>query len=727
MSFLQEPRLIEETTNNYQPNQAKQYHKENKPVLQIKLSHGYTLCVADDNLALMTPYVLLEQEAWFEDEVNILPELAPPGSVLVDIGANHGIYTLALAQRAALCGGRVIAFEPNPGLHPGLEASLAANQLAHLVKLRHEGLSREPGQAQFHIPLNPELASLSPVAGARQVDVELTTLDALADALDPDERLGLLKIDAEGAELDILAGGKHALEKHRPIAMFEIKHGTSFNHGLAEAFVAQDYELFRVLPGFDLLLPWKPGEALDGYQLNLIACPPGEVIRLEQAGLLLSQTQARKLANTASEQEKAECETDADLLQRCLHAQADLLSPQQQATAMLLAKALDLQSGTANQRYVWALAARTALLKLVQHDSCGMEWRLALARIEQMLGERVSALRHIDLALRQLAQLSDPKILVSPHPGFDGQPVDKSRVDWLRCALHESRVKLMRYSGYFGDDISQLIAIHAMPEHSLEIERRLALSLLRAGKKITILPTSALCSDKHLNSKIWQRISQGEYRVDAPGNLPAFHWPTDSPAQEDDLPEGLWLHVGGKEAKPGWQMLNITPGPGVDKVGDIRNLSHLETASCARVYASHVLEHVHQNEVPGVLKGFARLLKPGGQLAISVPDMDTLSRHYLDTRLTAAQRHHVMRMMFGDQTDAHDFHYVGFNFELLSGLLKAAGFDLVQRVARFGLFEDTSNYAPYGQLISLNLIARKAIAGNEIAQSKQKLPPPPPE
>lgn len=691
-------------------------------MLNIRLRHGYTLCVPD-NLALMTPYVLLEQESWFEDEVDLLPQLAPPGTVLVDVGANQGVYTLALARRAYTHGGRVLAFEPNPDLHPGLQASLEANGLSRFVTLRQEGLSRAPGQARFHIPPNPELASLTPMQGAREVEVELTTLDALAASLAPGERLGLMKLDAEGAELDILAGGHTALAAHQPIVMFEIKHGSTFNTGLAEALVARGYALYRVLPGFGLLTPWAPGEALDGYQLNLIACPPAEVARLQEAGLLLS---AEQIAQAAADEP-----VDLPLLRSVLHAEPERLTPELHTLAMHLARALD-ERLAGPLRYAHAHAARLGLQLRLDTEGLAPEWRLALARLDQMRGERVAAQAHIQAVLPQLPDLAEPVLLVSPHPAFDHQPIGTERAGWLRCALHEARVRLMRYSGYFGVDLNQLKAIHAMPQHTLEMDRRLALALLKAGKKITILPESALCSDQHLNGQVWQAIARGEYRVEVAGAKLSEVIQTDPAELEGELPEGIWLHVGGKEPKSGWQMLNITPGPGVDMVGDIRNLFHLEAATCARVYASHVLEHVHQNEVLGVLKGFARLLKPGGQLLISVPDMDTLCRHYLDPRLTPQQRHHVMRMMFGGQTDAHDFHYVGFNFEFLSGLLQQAGFGFIERVERFGLFQDTSNFAPYGQLISLNVIAsnlplkKSDLNSKSLQQDASYAPPPKP-
>ena len=66
-----------------------------------------------------------------------------------------------------------------------------------------------------------------------------------------------------------------------------------------------------------------------------------------------------------------------------------------------------------------------------------------------------------------------------------------------------------------------------------------------------------------------------------------------------------------------------------------------------------------------------------------------------------------MRMMFGGQTDAHDFHFIGFNERFLLAFLRQAQFAQAERVGDFGIFEDASSYAPYGVPISLNVVATR--------------------
>ena len=168
------------------------------------------------------------------------------------------------------------------------------------------------------------------------------------------------------------------------------------------------------------------------------------------------------------------------------------------------------------------------------------------------------------------------------------------------------------------------------------------------------------------------------------------------------------LHIGGKEAKEGWKILNIQKKENVDFVGDMSDLSQFKDNSIDEIYASHVFEHVKYIDTKKTLLGVHRVLTQGGKFYISVPDMNVLFSQFLEKKNEIKDKIQIIRMIFGGQTDKYDFHYFGWDFELLTSLLKNVGFKDIEKVERLSIFNnDTSDYAPYGELMSLNLIAKK--------------------
>jgi predicted SAM-dependent methyltransferase len=170
------------------------------------------------------------------------------------------------------------------------------------------------------------------------------------------------------------------------------------------------------------------------------------------------------------------------------------------------------------------------------------------------------------------------------------------------------------------------------------------------------------------------------------------------------------LHIGGQVKAAGWEVLDANPGPIVDHVANARDLSFFPDQTFERIYASHVVEHFdYSGELLKTLTEWHRVLIPAGILYVSVPDLDILARLFLDRKsLSIEDRYLVMRMIFGGHIDKYDYHLVGLNEEFLGHFLRQAGFPHVDRVERFGIFNDTSNTQMRGVPISLNVVATKA-------------------
>jgi predicted SAM-dependent methyltransferase len=170
------------------------------------------------------------------------------------------------------------------------------------------------------------------------------------------------------------------------------------------------------------------------------------------------------------------------------------------------------------------------------------------------------------------------------------------------------------------------------------------------------------------------------------------------------------LHIGGKESHQDWKILDVEKRPEVDIVSDASCLDEIADESVSVIYASHVVEHFHyelDSKLIKTLSEWYRVLQPGGKLLISVPDLKTLCWLFLNPSFTVHERHHIMRIIFGGQTNQYDVHYAGFDYEILGFYLQESGFSEVEQVSEFNLFNDCSSIRILDTLISLNVIATK--------------------
>jgi len=249
-------------------------------ILEIRIADGLKLAVPA-SLTCITTYVLLEQESWFEKEGAFVSRWLRPGMTAIDIGANIGYYAIIMAHRVGP-GGRVFAYEPAGEPRALLEHNRALNNLSQL-EIVAVALSDGVRQGRMVIGESSELNALG--TGERGEDVSVTTLD-LEEARHGWVKPDFIKMDVEGEEARIVAGGQHFFTAYSPLVMFETKVGTTFNEPLRAAFRAMGYRLYRQLDGAPILVRAE-SDALDGFELNAFAAKPNRAAALEAEGLLV--------------------------------------------------------------------------------------------------------------------------------------------------------------------------------------------------------------------------------------------------------------------------------------------------------------------------------------------------------------------------------------------------------------------------------------------------------
>lgn len=249
----------------------------------VRLSSGEYLCVDTKTFEAISYIVGGEHEA---DVIRVFRTFLTQHSVVLDIGANFGLYT-ALIGSIIRRHGRLFAFEGNPRVFESLQRTLLANDLFYNPKIVAANvlLSDRSGRGVLHYSANqPSGGTMSDVrlfgGMQRTVEVDMTTID---DFLPPDLPVDLVKIDVEGHEPLVLRGMERTIARSPNIRIVIEFAETLLAHTVNPAeFVdyirGLGFAICRVLPGFKIALV-APDELLSGFNYCLLTRTPEADIR----------------------------------------------------------------------------------------------------------------------------------------------------------------------------------------------------------------------------------------------------------------------------------------------------------------------------------------------------------------------------------------------------------------------------------------------------------------
>lgn len=446
----------------------------------IQIKGGIFVCVPDSPSALTT-WVLLEQEDWFEKEIAFVRRLIEPGMKAIDIGANYGVYTLTMAKASAP-NGEVWAFEPASTTSAMLRRSVEQNDLTNVCVVQAAMSSRE-GSASLQIGSQAEHNRLSTADGVPHETVIVTTLDKQGQELKWG-RIDFVKIDAEGEEMNILAGGECFFADQSPLVMFETS--PERDKSLRTAFIARGYELYRLVGPDRFLVPLAIDEELDHYELNLFACKRDRAIELAQRGLLAFPP--------FSEGGYAAGPGDRDRYQDAIDAYAfwrDL-------------------SQAPSYRY-GALVTSVELLRMTAEEKPTLGRLSSLARASFELGQRHVAVQTAQRLLTELERhRSLPnELMLPPTSRYEAIAPGDAGADWLFASAFEAYEQWRAHSSYFLPIEQGALKIFdqlAMTRFaSSPMERRRQLRRIRAGLQSGPVETPLLIAfaDDNLNPSLW--------------------------------------------------------------------------------------------------------------------------------------------------------------------------------------------------------------------------------
>lgn len=161
----------------------------------------------------------------YESEtVGLIARFLRPGGSAIDVGANVGVHTLAMARHTQ--DGRVVACEPNPQVRSRLIANIERNICTNVV-VDPRVVSESVGQRTLRLPPdghgNFGVARLG-VYGTDRRWSEVTVPSVTVDLLVQELRIGrvdMIKVDVEGFEHQVLLGAHELLARDSPAVLFE--------------------------------------------------------------------------------------------------------------------------------------------------------------------------------------------------------------------------------------------------------------------------------------------------------------------------------------------------------------------------------------------------------------------------------------------------------------------------------------------------------------------------
>ena len=180
-------------------------------------SWGHKLYVDPGDLGIAR-CLLVYNGIWEPLESETFLSIIGKDMVVVDVGANVGYYTL-LAARSVGSGGKVFAFEPEPGNYKLLSKNVTENGYTNVVTVQSAVADRCGTSRLYLSAKNSGAHNLSKRwQEDSSIEVNTVTLDQYFSSYDG--RIDVVKIDAEGAEELIFDGMSQLLNKHRNLVLF---------------------------------------------------------------------------------------------------------------------------------------------------------------------------------------------------------------------------------------------------------------------------------------------------------------------------------------------------------------------------------------------------------------------------------------------------------------------------------------------------------------------------
>lgn len=192
-------------------------------------------------------------EAEYEPETfDFFHENLKPGDTVLDIGGHIGLFAVTTAKLVGPTG-KVFTFEPTPFTRSVLQEVVDLNDCGDIVEIRGEAVSSKRGETVFY-DTGSEISNANSLVRSElsKTEIPITLISVDEFVRERGLNVSCIKIDVEGAELDVLIGAREVFTTQRPTARL----------GLHPIFIAKNGQSLGEI--WDLVAEYKLDMDFDG-------------------------------------------------------------------------------------------------------------------------------------------------------------------------------------------------------------------------------------------------------------------------------------------------------------------------------------------------------------------------------------------------------------------------------------------------------------------------------
>ncbi len=469
----------------------------------INTTHQCEICIPGSVHDLVS-YVLIEQETWFEPELEFLVATSSYFKRAIDISALYGIYSLPLSSQLD----KIFVFESSPVTTWYLKHSIENNKIKNIsiisrnsTDAAHEGSndspSKDPITSRFNLDESSKLFSL--------------------------DNIDLVIINLGGDEQNVLINAKNFLESNQPLIMHRRNNEERVNKKIVNTLKQSHYDCYYLVPGVNILAPLEDISILESSTTNFFFCKSITAEKLKLLGFLA--TSLTEVTNDNS-YEKDLKENMAELLSKSFEKYAygrllsnnwsyeyiteDTASSHYQKSLYYYFQAHNKELD-ANQRLLYLMESFNSLSASLQTQA-GLSQLLSLTRISSELGLSSTALQALSVILETFCSdqtMTADVPFLSPHKIFDQVDPAEQFGEWVFSSVLQTYLWTKSFSSYFMDtnELQTLQGLSADPFVQARTERAKQLLSIKLGKTQVTENHKVLEQEtkNNLNVRFWNK------------------------------------------------------------------------------------------------------------------------------------------------------------------------------------------------------------------------------